>query len=149
MIARALTNVVGSIGMSCLILGCSGGFDKMPESDVDASQKATAQRIGTKMWDGCKTGKHEPLGEDEAIKEMRDGLTPAKMAAACESARTQFGAYSGMDYAETWKPKSGSLRVYRFKGRFDKASTAPEIRVVMEGTKLSGLWIKPWSSDLR
>ena len=57
-----------------------------------------------------------------------------------------FGDYVSMDYAETWKPKMSSLRVYRFKGHFAKGSAAPEIRVVMDGSnKLSGFWLKPWT----
>ncbi len=108
-----------------------------------------AQRIGTRLWEGCRTGQHAPLGEDEAIKEMREGLTPERMASTCASTRAQMGDFVSMEYAETWKPSMGALRVYRFKGRFTNATTPPEIRVVMDGSKLSGFWLKPWSDTLR
>jgi hypothetical protein len=146
MLSRSVARVVVA-GLVVLATGCSG-FEKVPEGDVDASQKAVAQRIGTKLWEGCRTGQHEPLAEDEAIPQMREGLTPQKMAGACASAKGQFGDFVSMDYAETYKPKMGSMRIYRFKGNFSNASTPPEIRVVMDGSKLSGFWIKPWSDTL-
>lgn len=76
---------------------------------------------------------------------MQSGLSPEKQASTCSSIKGQFGDYQSMDYSETWKMKSGSLRIHRFKGHFSKATTPPEIRVVMDGQKLSGLWLKPWT----
>ncbi len=130
-------------------VACTTSYEKISDAEVDASQKEAALQVATKLWSRCSTGQHEKLASSEATPEMVDGLGPEKMAAACSSAKSQFGDFSGLDYAETWKPKSGPLRVYRFKGRFSNATTAPEIRVVMDGTKLSGLWIKPWSETLR
>ena len=142
---------LGAVALVLLVsvVGCSGGFEKMPDADVDAAQREAAQRIGNKLWLACGTGQHESLRDDEAIKEMQAALSPEKMRSTCATTRAQFGDFSAMDYAETWKPKSGALRVYRFKGRFSNAASPPEIRVVMEGTKLSGLWIKAWSDTLR
>lgn len=128
-----------------LCAGCNGALEKLPEADVDAGQKATAQRLAAKIYEGCKTGQHEALG-DEAIPEMRDALTPEKQKATCQSIATMFGDYVSMDYAETWKSKVTSLRVYRFKGHFSKGNATPEIRVVLDGSsKLSGFWLKPWT----
>ena len=128
-----------------LCVGCNGALERLPEGDVDAAQKATAQRLATKIYEGCKTGQHEALGE-EAIPEMRGALTPEKQKATCQSVATMFGDYVSMDYAETWKSKVTSLRVYRFKGHFSKGNATPEIRVVLDGSgKLSGFWLKPWT----
>ena len=129
--------------------GCGGKFEKVSETDVDAQQKAAAQRLAMRIYEGCRSGVHDALTEDEAIKEMRDALSPAKLAATCGSIKGQFGDYQSLDYAETWKPKSGALKVYRFKGHFSKATAAPpEIRVIMDGAKLSGFWLKPWADAL-
>jgi len=128
-----------------LCAACNGALEKLPEADVDAAQKATAQRLATKVYEGCKSGQHEALGE-EAIPEMREALTPEKQKATCQSVATMFGDYVSMDYAETWKSKVTSLRVYRFKGHFSKGNATPEIRVVLDGAgKLSGFWLKPWT----
>ena len=146
MVGRAWRGLALACGV--LLTGCSG-FEKVPEGDVDASQKAVAERIGTKLWESCKSGRHDPLREDEAIPAMREGLTPDKMATTCASTRAQLGDFVSMDYAETWKPKMGGLRIFRFKGRFSTSGETPEIRVVMDGSKLSGFWLKPWSDTLR
>jgi len=139
------------LGLSAFVAlaGCSSGFEKLPEADVDGAQRDAAQKVGMKLWSSCVSGQHEALRDDEAIKEMIAGLSPDKMKSTCATTKAQFGDFSTMTYAETWKPKSGALRVYRFKGQFSNPGAAPEIRVVMEGTKLSGLWIKPWSDTLR
>lgn len=141
----------GTAAVVVTLFACSGcgGFEKVSEADVDGAQKAAAQRLAVRIYEGCRSGAHEALTDDEAIKEMRDALSPAKLAATCGSIKGQFGDYQSLDYAETWKPSSGSLRVYRFKGHFSKASDTPEIRVVMDGSKLSGFWLKPWSETLR
>ena len=125
-----------------MLAGC-GKLEKLPETDVDASQKASAQAFATKLYEGCKSGQHEALGND-AIPAMRDGLSPEKQKQACASTTAMFGDYQSMDYAETWK--QGPLRVYRFKGHFSKGGAAPEIRVVLDGKgMLSGFWLKPWT----
>lgn len=143
--------LIGAALLAATLLGCVGctGFDKVPEGDVDAQQKATAQKLAARIYEGCVSGKHEPLGEDEAIPEMRDALSPSKLPGTCAAIKSEFGDYQSLDYAETWKPKSGALKVYRFKGHFSKATAAPpEIRVIMDGAKLSGFWLKPWADAL-
>ena len=134
---------------ACAVTGCGGQFEKVPEASVDVTQKAAAQALATRIYEGCRSGRHEPLGEDEAIKEMREGLSPAKLAITCASIKGQFGDYQSLEYAETWKPSSGALRVYRFKGHFSSTTDTPEIRVVMDDRKLSGFWLKPWADPMR
>jgi len=141
--------LVATVVVGATLLACSGQVEKVSETDVDGAQRATAQALATRVYDGCRSRSHQPLGEDEAIKEMRDALTPAKLASTCTSIASQFGDYQSLDYAETWKPSSGSLRVYRFKGHFSRSTDTPEIRVVMDGSKLSGFWLKPWADTLR
>ncbi|CAN5802016.1 hypothetical protein BH11MYX4_BH11MYX4_15210 [soil metagenome] len=141
--------VIGTVVIAATLVACSGRYEKVPEGDVDAAQKAAAQRLATTIYEGCRTGVHAPLGADEAIPEMREALTPAKLAATCASIKGQFGEYQSLDYAETWRPGSGGLRVFRFRGHFASTQDTPEIRVVMDGQKLSGFWLKPWSDALR
>lgn len=139
--------LIGTVVLAATLLGCAG-FERVPEADVDAQQKAAAERIAARIYEGCVSGKHEPLGAEEAIPEMREALAPAKLAGTCAAIKSQFGDYQSLDYAETWKPRSGGIKVYRFKGHFSKKGEAPEIRVVMDGAKLSGFWLKPWADEL-
>lgn len=136
---RALPKPLAALTLT-LCVAC-GALEKVPDNEVDAAQKAAAQRIATKIYEGCKTGQHEALGDD-AIPEMQVALAPDRQKATCQSVSGTFGEYVSMDYAETWKQKS--LRLYRFKGHFSKGAP-PEIRVVMDGPKLSGFWLKPWT----
>jgi hypothetical protein len=125
--------------------GC--GVRKIPESDVDPGQKAAAIKIASKIYEGCRDGRYESLG-DEAIAEMRDALTPDKQKKTCAQIQSQFGDYKSMDYAETWKQKGAN--VYRFKGHFSKTEDTPEIRVVLDSdSRLTGFWLKPWSDSLK
>ena len=140
--------LAGTTLLLASLVACGGQFEKVPEADVDAQQKAAAQALAVRIYEGCRSGTHQPLGADEAISEMREALTPAKLTATCGSIKGQFGDYQSLDYAETWKPRSGALRVYRFKGHFSRSTDTPEIRVVMDGAKLSGFWLKPWQEGL-
>jgi len=142
-------NLVGTALVAATLVACSGQFEKVPEANVDAQQKAAAQHLAERIYEGCRSGTHQALSAEEAITEMREALTPAKLAGTCASIKGQFGEYQSLDYAETWKPMAGALRVYRFKGHFSNTPAPPEIRVVMDGPKLSGFWIKPWSETLR
>jgi hypothetical protein len=137
----------GTVLLAATLLGCSG-FEKVPEPEVSTEQKDIARRLAARIYSSCATGKYEALREDEAIPEMRDALAPAKLPATCDAIKKEFGDYQSLDYAETWKPKSGSLKVFRFRGHFSKGGDAPEIRVIMDGTKLSGFWLKPWNDVL-
>jgi hypothetical protein len=136
-----------TVVLAAALVGCAG-FEKVPEPEVDAQQKAAAQRIAARIYESCVSGKYQALGDDEAIPEMREALAPAKLPGTCGAIKKEFGDYQSLDYAETWKPRSGSLKVYRFRGHFSKGGDAPEIRVVMDGPKLSGFWLKPWSDVL-
>jgi hypothetical protein len=128
-----------------LAAACGGGLERVPEAEVDVTQKATAERIARRLYEACRTGTYEALG-DEAIPAMRDALTPDKQRQTCGSITGMFGDYVSMDYAETWKPKFGGLAVFRFKGHFSKSPATPEIRVVIDrANKLSGFWLKPWT----
>lgn len=132
--------------LALALLGCNRAMDRVLETNVDSVQKALAQETGMKLHERCKSGKFEPLG-DEATPAMREGLTPDKQKAACESMRAMFGDFQSLTYAETWRVQG--LNVYRFKGKFSKTSDTPEIRVVLDAqSKLSGLWVKPWNDTL-
>ncbi len=128
-----------------LCLGCEAKLDKVPEAEVDAEQKALAQRIGTKISAACVNGEFEPLG-DEATKPMQEGLTPEKQKKACESIKSQIGDFQSMEYFDTYRPKEApDARIYRFKSTYSKSEDPWETRVVFDGAgKLSGLWTKPW-----
>lgn len=146
---RGLRAALLTVGLAAFAVGgCGLKLEKMPEADVDAAQKATAESLAKRIYEGCRDARFEPLREDEAIPEMRDGLDPARQKSTCAAIQGQFGDFTSMDYAETWRQRG--LRIYRFKGHFSKSETTPEIRVVMDGSnKLSGFWLKPWSDDLR
>ncbi len=141
------------LALAMMTAGChllDSGFVKVPETEVDVNKKKRAWLIGTKILDSQKAGKFKPLGKESTLA-MQKGLSVEKQKESYESIKGMYGDFVAMDYAETWKPKDGSLMmIYRFKGRFSKSDARPEIRVVMDGNdKLAGLWLKPWNDDLR
>jgi hypothetical protein len=135
---------------TALIAGCSSDFRKLPESEVNAAMRDSAQELATRILTSWREGEFEPLGE-EATLAVRSGLSPEAQEQAYEQIRGMFGDFESMDYVETWMPADGSLlQIFRFKGRFSKTEATPEIRVVLDGEgKLSGLWAKPWKSKIQ
>ena len=132
-----------------LLLTACNQLERVADGDVDTTQRAQALKVATKIYEACRDNKIEPLAEADATREMRESMTVDKQRQSCEAIKKQFGDYQSMDYAETWHARGTSLNVYRFKGHFSKGGDEPEIRVVMEGDKLSGFWLKPWASRPR
>lgn len=128
--------------------GCSSQFDVLPESEVDPEMRAAAERIGNKIYNDCKEGRFEPLGE-EASEIMRTSFTPDKQKSSYEQIRKALGDFISMEYVETCVPKEGGQHyIFRFKGNFEKNKNI-EIRVVLnEEGKMDGFWTKPWKDKL-
>jgi hypothetical protein len=131
-----------------LFSGCSSQFDVLPESEVDPEMKARAEKIGTTIFNNCKEGTYEPLGE-EASDIMRSSFTPEKQKSSYEQIKKALGDFNSMKYVETCVPKEGGgYHIFRFKGDFEKNKNI-EIRVVFnEEGKLDGFWTKPWKDKL-
>jgi hypothetical protein len=137
--------------LGILAAGCGkSDFRKLPDSEVNASMRASAQDLASRILTSWRDGRFEPLGE-EATLALQSGLTPEMQKQSYEQIRGMFGDFQSLEYAETWMPTDGSsLFIFRFKGRFARTETAPEIRVVLDGEgKLSGLWIKPWMKGIQ
>jgi hypothetical protein len=128
--------------------GCTSQFEVLPEAEVDPEMKATAERIGNTIFNNCKNGKFEPLGE-EASEIMRTSFTPEKQKASYAQIKKALGDFNSMAYVETCVPKEGGKHyIFRFKGDFEKNKNI-EVRVVMnEGGELDGFWTKPWRDKL-
>lgn len=132
-----------------LFSGCSSNFEKIAESNVNATMKATAEEIGNDLLVAQREGRFESLGE-EATRVMRSKYTPENQKKSYEILMGIVGEYKSMEYAETWVTKEKPLLyIFRFKGEFSKNQNA-EVRVVLDGKgKLTGFWVKPWRATLQ
>ena len=146
---RTLWIVGVSIVLTALLAGCGSDFRKLSESEVDPAMKASAQGLATQMLTAWRDGQFRPLGE-EATLAMRSGLSPERQEQAYEQFKGMFGDFESLEYVEAQVPTDGSsLFIFRFKGRFSKTETTPEVRVVLDGErKLCGFWVKPWKNSM-
>jgi hypothetical protein len=124
-------------------------FKKAEDSKADKGKIKIAQDFATNFLTKLKSGKEYQF-QDEAIDALKNQLTGETQKLVYQQLKTQFGDFQSLEYSETWvQSNSKSVSIYRFKGRFDKSTAQPEIRVVLnESDKIAGFFIKPWSDML-
>lgn len=133
-----------------LVFGCGGTkFNKVPEGEVDGSQKAAAEKFGSSVLAAWAKDQYPKVDvpADPKFKEGQDD--EAKQKAADKSIEAQMGNFQSMTYHETQKSEPAKFVIYRFKGKFSKSEAPAEVRLVYDTEgKLSGFWIKPWKDSL-
>lgn len=124
-------------------------FAKLKELEVDAKNIQLSKKFATDYLTTQKSGSFYQF-KDEAIDALKTQLTEDVQKAVYKQLKDQFGEYKSLEYAETWIQKgSTAIKIFRFKGEFEKSNKKLEIRVVLNETdKIAGFWIKPWSDML-
>jgi len=130
-----------------LTSSCNKGFDKIPESEVNTAERDAAGLLATRILKAHNESKFDTLSETETTADFRNAFTPEKQKASHETIKGLWGDFVSLKYAESAKPRDGTmLKIYRFKGTFKGSSAEPEIRVVIDGAgKLAGFWLKSWN----
>jgi hypothetical protein len=136
---------------ACMTLAACGGtkFTKIPDTEVDATQKAAAEKFGTTVLSAWAQDKYPKVDvpADPKFKEGQDD--PARQKAADKSIEAQLGDFQSMTFAEAQRTEPARFVVYRFKSKFSKSPEPAEVRVVYDTEgKIGGFWIKPWKDAL-
>lgn len=145
-----MKHLVGVVVVALAASACSKvELDPIPEAEVDASRKASAEAIGTRILSEWAKDEYKPLG-DEAREEFRKAHNDADaQRTADKQVEKSLGNFKSMTYSQALRTKDKKAEIYRFKGTFDKASEAAEVRVVFDDQgKLSGFWVKPWKDTI-
>ena len=118
---------------------------------VQSAQHQHAEKLATRILQAHEQGRFEALGPEEATEAFRKAFTAEVQRQSHQAIRQLFGAFEGLEFVETRSIESQpNLLIHRFKGRYDAASQAPEVRVVLnQDGKLAGLWIKPWQDEMQ
>ena len=125
-------------------------FKKLNDSEIDKS-KITIARDFAQNYMTTTINKGETYQfKDEALEQLKNGLTPEKQKAIAEQFKSQMGNFKSLTYAETWiQGESKSFLILRFKSEFEKNNVVVEIRVVLnDANKIAGFFFKPWSESL-
>ena len=127
----------------------SQSFKKLDKANVDEKKVQLAKEFANEYLMKQKTGSYYQF-KDEAIDAIKDQLTPENQKIIYQQLKEKFGDYKSLEYAETWVPNGNSgLKIFRFKGDFEKSNRKLEIRVVLNANdKIAGFWIRPWSDML-
>ncbi|MBK7579935.1 MAG: hypothetical protein IPI67_06980 [Myxococcales bacterium] len=130
--------------------GCGKrGFDKLPEEQVDAARKHSAEEMGTKILSAWAKDEYPLLGEEAAPGFRRAHNEEDAQRVSDKALEKDLGNFKSMTYVETVRSKDGKFEVYRFKGSFEKSEAPNEVRVVLDTQgKLTGFWIKPWKDQI-
>lgn len=126
-------------------------FTKLTESQIKPEYINKAESVMTNLYKSWKEGIFEPASDDFTT-EMQQGLSPQLQRRSYEQSLAMFGDFEGMNFVEALTARflvpPGTI--YRFKGKFSKATQQPEIRLVFDGQgKISGMWLKYWQDELQ
>jgi hypothetical protein len=140
-----MTLILGACILFCLN-SCGQDFKKLNESEVDSKKVQIANKFANDYLSQLKNGSFYQF-QDEAIDALKNALTKETQKSVYKQLKDQFGDYQGIDYAETWiQSGNPAIKIFRFKGDFEKSNKKLEIRVVLnESDKIAGFWIRPWS----
>ena len=129
---------------------CSQDFKKLDKSDLDSVKIQIAKQFSIDYFTKLKNGSFYQF-KDEAIDALKDQLTEQKQKAVYKQIIENFGDLNSLSYVETWIQSSNpDMKIFRFKGDFDKSKDKLEIRVViLKSGKIAGFWIKPWNDMLQ
>jgi len=119
-----------------------------PSTENDADL-ALATNLATTILEKQKAGLYHPLTEENATTAMVTGLTEARQKSSYKKLKALYGDYESLAFhAKEMITQGETLRIFRFKGRFEN-DTITEVRVVLntEG-KLAGFFILPWNAKL-
>jgi hypothetical protein len=121
-------------------------FKKLNDSELDSKKVQIAKNFAIEFLSNLKNGSYYHF-KDEAIDLIKTNLAEENQKALYQQLKDQLGDFQTLDYAETWiQSTNSSLKVFRFKGDFDKSNKKVEIRVVLnESDKIAGFWVRPWS----
>ena len=136
-------------GLICLN-SYSQDLQRLDKSDIDTAKCQIAKKFSVEFYTKLKNGSYYQF-MDEASDAVKTQMTEAVQKAAYKQIKDNFGDFQSLTYSETWIQKSNpGMKIYRFKGVFDKSKDQLEIRVVITNTgKIAGFWIKPWSDSLQ
>lgn len=133
----------------CLHVYCQD-FKKLDKLDIDTVKCQIAEKFSIEYYTKLKNGSFYQF-TDEAIDAIKNQMTEQMQKATYKQIKDNFGDFQSLNYEETWIQNSNpDMKIYRFKGIFDKSKEKLEIRVVIIKTgKIAGFWIKPWLDNLQ
>ena len=134
-----------------IVLNSNGqNFKKIDDSEANSKKVLIAQKFANDYLTKVKNGSYYEF-KDDAIDAVKNGLTEQSQKAVYEQLKAQVGDFKLLVYSETWIQEGNStIKIFRFKGDFEKSNKKLEIRVVLNSDdKIAGFWIKPWSDMLK
>ena len=124
-------------------------FEEIDKSNIDQTLLEFATELSRKILMKQRNGTYYQFTEDEATRQMIEGLNQSLQESSYKKIKALFGDFRDLKFNSLWEPKDDSgMKIYRFKGDFE-SNTDTEIRTVLDKEgKLAGFFIKLWSEDL-
>lgn len=145
-IFRLLIFLLISTSISCQ---STSDYIKVDKSKLKKEEVEFAKNLSDKILTAQKNGGHYSLSENEATKEMIEGLNETIQKKSYKKIKQLFGDYKDLEFESLMQSENGKkLKIYRFKGFFE-SDLDIEVRTVLNDKgKLAGFFIKPWHKRL-
>nr|WKN39767.1 hypothetical protein K4G66_13810 [Tunicatimonas sp. TK19036] len=126
------------------------GYRKLSDEEMQASSLKTAQTLAEAMLTAQKKGQAYTFSETEATPAIRGDFSAEKQLQTYSAIKELFGDYQSLTFVEAYQTTNApAYQIFRFRGDFEKGTTQPEVRVVLnDSTQLAGFFITPWQEVL-
>jgi hypothetical protein len=148
-IMKSMTLILCACILFCLN-SYAQDFKKLNVSEVESKKVQIANKFANDYLSQLKNGSFYQF-KDEAIDGIKNAFTEDTQKAMYQYVKGLYGDYQSLEYAETWiQSGNPTIKIFRFKGDFEKSNKKLEIRVVLnESDKIVGFFIIPWSDMLK
>ncbi|NHM07696.1 hypothetical protein G4D82_10720 [Flavobacterium sp. CYK-4] len=140
----------------CFLMGCrskkdsasSRKIEKIPESQIDMTQRNRIEALGEQILMTCNTSKFKPFTEKEATAEVRKNMTIDRLTKTCLKFKLKYGHFKNLTFVEAYKNKPEKQIIYRYKAHYQKKIANKELRItVNENNQIAAVNSKDWKDE--
>lgn len=116
---------------------------------LEEDQIEFAKKISDKILNAQKNDNFYELSDNEATKNMVNGLNTSVQKSSYAQIKSLYGDYNNLEFHSVEHINRGEdYAIFRFKGEFESGLDI-EIRAVLnKEVKLAGFFVKPWQDKL-
>lgn len=136
-----------SVCLLFLLISCKASYQRVDINSISDAEKKKVYNFGKQVLETCKSRKFIQLGGRKVTKGLSE-LSLKDMQDACDVLDKRNGKFIDMDLVEVIEEPS--VRVYRYKGKFEKNEFLNEIRIWLRSDgKFQGIIWQEWKDEYK
>lgn len=122
-----------------------GRYKSIEITKADVRQKERAYEFGKRVLSACNSSRFKQFTASEATEQLRKNTTPDRLTKTCQKYRAKYGTFKDLRLVEVIEYKKSELILYRYKAAYQKNNTIKELRVIMDGDRVTSIQSRDWT----